>query len=160
MAKQQETIDPEIKLDPRMRDPVIFNRIREMVQKEALHQAWGCKLWSLERFNKITREQRMAGDSYIRLTDNYRNVLYGDEEPETDADKQAVKRLKKRYGEVQELLTKGDIHIRRAVDELCFEELHPGCETDLRRIRDGLTRLEIFFSVGRTNSERSTKPNR
>ena len=143
-----DKIDPDVKSDPRVRDVVKFNRIRDAVEKEVFHQAWGCQLWALERLEKITKEQRMAGDAYIHLTEAYRAILYGPQTEFSADEATRAKRVKERYGKVQGLLTHGDIKIRRAVDELCFEELYPACEADLRRVKDGLSRLELFFNLG------------
>jgi hypothetical protein len=146
MADSDE-ISFEVKTDPRMRDPVRFNRIRDLVDKEILHQAWGCRLWALERMDKITTDQRKAGDAYVNLTEAYKTAFYGSVSDMDDDEKEKLTWLKKRYKDVQGLLTHGDIKIRRAVDELCLEELAPICEADLKRVRAGLTRLEVFFNV-------------
>jgi hypothetical protein len=145
MAKSDFEISLETKLDPRIKDPVRFNRIRDLVDKEVLHQAWGCRLWALEREDKITTEQRKAGDAYVNLTEAYKTAFYGSV---TDPDEDELKKLnslKKRYKESQDLLAHGDIKIRRAVDELCLQELAPVCEADLKRVKTGLTRLEVLL---------------
>jgi hypothetical protein len=148
--KKPDAIPDEAKLDPRVKDPVKFNRIRDLVDKEILHQAWGCKLWTLERQGKITADQRKAGDQFCYLTEDYQNAVYGHEPlPE---DKPKHKRIKSKYADMVYLLTRGDPYIRRAVEELCLEELTPVTEADIKRVRDGLTRLEVFFRVGKNIS--------
>jgi hypothetical protein len=148
MAKvDSNEIHPDLKLDPRMRDPVRFNRFRDLADKEILHQAWGCRLWALEREDKITTEQRKAGDAYVSLTEAYKTAFYGSVTDPDEEELEKLTHLKKRYKESQDLLAHGDYKIRRAVDELCLEELAPICDTDLRRTRAGLTRLEVFFRV-------------
>jgi hypothetical protein len=150
--KQSDPIPDEVKFDPRIKDLVRFNRIRDLVDKEILHQAWGCQLWALERLDKITKEQRMAGDAYIHLTDAHRNVIYSPTTAFEPDEAMRADRIKGRYRDSQDLLKHGDVKIRRAVDELVFEDLHPGCEADLKRVRDGLSRLEIFFGIGRNKT--------
>jgi len=156
MAKDSGGVPSEAKIDPRIRDVVKFNRIRDLVEREILHQAWGCALWSLERQEKITREQRMAGDSYINLCENYNYIMQNEEPPSNPDDRKKweewVARVKRRYAECQDLLARGDIRIRRAIDELCFFDLIPICEVDLKRVDDGLTRLEVFFNPGMNRS--------
>jgi hypothetical protein len=140
-----DEINPELKLDPRMMDPVRFSRVRDLCGKELLHQAWGCRLWALEREDKITTDQRKAGDAYVKLTEAYKTAFYGSV---TDPDEDELKKLtnlKRRYKETQDVLVHGDIKIRRAVDELCLEELAPVCEADIKRVRIGLTRLEVIL---------------
>jgi hypothetical protein len=129
--------------DPRelatMRGPAEFQRLRDLVDKEILHQAWGCKLWTLERLGKITRDQRMAGDQYGLLVEH------------RDRDLNA----KVAYRDAAGLLRHGNLAIHRAVDELVLEELMPVTETDLKRCRDGLERLVYFFGI-RKNKPRTT----
>ena len=60
--------------DPRsliaFRDEAKFQRLRDLVDKEILHQAWGCKLWNSRAHGKRTRDQREAGDLYCTLVEN------------------------------------------------------------------------------------------
>jgi hypothetical protein len=146
MADSDE-ISPELKIDPRVKDPVRFNRIRDLVDKEILHQAWGCRLWAMEREGKITTDQRKAGDAYVNLTEAYKTGFYGSVTDLDDDEREKLIWLKKRYKDAQGLLAHGDLKIRRAIDELCLEELAPVCEADIKRVRAGLTRLEVFFNV-------------
>lgn len=145
-AKKQDAIPDEAKLDPRVKDPVKFNRIRDLVDKEVLHQAWGCKLWTMERQGKITQEQRKAGDAFCHLTEEYQKCVYGNGPDLEDRARHA--RVKRRYADMIYLISRGDVKIRRAIEELCLEELSPVTEADIKRVRDGLSRLEVFFGVG------------
>jgi hypothetical protein len=144
--KTSDAIPPEAALDPRVKDPVKFNRIRDLVDKEVLHQAWGCRLWTLERVGKITQAQRKAGDAFCFLTEEYQKAVYGREPLPDEVDRHT--RVKTRYADMIYLLTRGEVKIRRAVEELCLQELYPATEADLKLVRDGLTRLEVFFRVG------------
>lgn len=149
-----KVVSPETKLDPRVKDPVKFNRIRELVDKEVLHQAWGCHLWALERTGHITRGHRSAGDEYLRLAMAARvaDDFDPDLEPiETrEAETKRHLRAKKRFKEAQDLLASGPngILIRRTVDDLCLNELYPGTFIEQERIRTGLGRLEAFILTG------------
>jgi hypothetical protein len=143
--RRNDPIPSEAKLDPRIKDVIIFNRVRDLVDKEILHQAWGCRLWTLERQDKITREQRKAGDAFCYLVEEYKNAFYGkDPEP---AEELRHKRVRRRYKEARDVLRHGDSKVLVAVEELCLEELAPVTERQLRLVRNGLTLLIAFFDI-------------
>ena len=147
-----------LKDDPRVRDPVIFNRLREMVEKEACHQAWGCELWKMERLGKLDAELRRAGDEYQRVVLAGRRALDWDIDlfpPEVHERMiQTIKRAKKKWEEARNLLRHGEdgIHIQLAVDDLCLDEIYPTTEKQQRRVITGLTRLAHFFGFGNKSS--------
>lgn len=124
--------------DPR--SLAVFNRIRDLVRDEVLHQSWGVALWGMERLKHISREMRQAGDEYFKLANQYKRAMAKDE---VDDFKRHDK-IKKRWAEAVWLLGRD----RWAVDELVFEEMRPTTEAGIKRVRNGLGRLEIFFRVG------------
>jgi hypothetical protein len=134
-------IDPGLKDDPR--EVVIFNRYRDIANREVMHQSWGCVLWGLERQGKITLSQRKAGDAYGVLTEQFKTVLYGSTAPLDERQKE----IKLDYAETQALLRKGDPMILRAVDETCLQELAAVTQRQLSALKHGLDRLEIFFRI-------------
>jgi hypothetical protein len=154
--RKNDAIPIETKLDPRIKDVVKYNRYRDLADREVLHQAWGCELWGMERLDKISKEQRMAGDAYVYLTEAHRSVIYSHTTVFAPDEEIRARRVKRRYKESQELLMQGDFKIRRAVDELCLEERRPICFADVKRVKDGLSRLVVFFSIGRNKSGTST----
>ena len=124
--------------DPR--NLAVFNRIRDLVRDEVLHQSWGVALWAMERLKYITREMRQAGDQYFKLANQYNRAMSLDEV----SDHRRHDRLKRRWREAVELLGMD----RKVVDELVLEEIRPVTERDIKKARNGLGRLEVFFMLG------------
>jgi hypothetical protein len=152
--KQSEGIDPEVRADPRVKDPVIANRIRFLASQEFVHKAWGCALWAFERLGYISQEQRMAGDQYQRLCYRFNTAhkidpdahILDDKETITDS----IEKTKDKHQRAQELLGAGrdGIFIRRVTDALCLREEWPCTEKDKQRAKIGLGRLETILVNG------------
>ena len=79
--------------DPR--NLAVFNRIRDLVRDEVLHQSWGVALWAMERLKHITREMRQAGDQYFKLGNQYNRAMALDEVD----DERRHDKLKRRWKE-------------------------------------------------------------
>ena len=149
--------DMSIRDDPRVRDPVVFNRLKEMVEKEAIDRAWGCELWKMERLGKLagneaeSRVLRRAGDEYQRIVLAGRRALDWDVErfpPEVHERMiDTITRAKRKWEEARDLLRfgKDGIWIQLAVDDLCLDEIWPHTEKQKQRVRTGLTRLAHYF---------------
>jgi hypothetical protein len=148
MAKTEEAI--ELSDEPRfVRDPVKFNRLRIMIEEEAIKPTWGCPLYIAARKGGwLNEDQRRAGDKYQQLTMDYRRLMASDPDDfPAEARELAYKRLnstKERYTEVLSVLGIG----RRAVDTLVLEELNLASEKERGVARDGLQLLSNFFEIG------------
>jgi hypothetical protein len=147
-------LDPELLIDPRAREPAMMARLRDLVDKELIHRAWGCELWKLERCGLITREQREAGDEYERVVRADRRGLEFDidqfpEELHSNLTR-TISAKRRQRKEASELLAFGrdGIFIRRSVDGLCIENEYPATEQAKIWVRTGLSRLETLFFTG------------
>ncbi len=145
--KMAASPEPKITDDPRVRDPVIANRIRLMVEHEATHQAWGCCLYRLWRVGRISNEQKEAGDEYQRIVESHKHFQTIDPDevrPEArDFLLRRIGRAKTKWATAVDRLGLG----RKAVDRLIFEEIWPN-EHEGRMIRDGLQLLANIFGRG------------
>jgi hypothetical protein len=136
--------------DPRsIRDPVKFNRLRVMIEEEAIKPTWGCPLYIAARPGGwLTTEQREAGDKYQQATIDYNRAQQTDPEdmvPEARA--LAYKRIevfKRRWTECIKALGRG----RKAVDRLVIEEYRLDTELERKIAKDGLQLLANFFNTG------------
>jgi hypothetical protein len=148
MAKTEEAI--ELSDEPRsVRDPVKFNRLRIMIEEEAIKPTWGCPLYIAARKGGwLNEDQKRAGDKYQQLTMDYRRLMASDPDDfPVEARPLAYKRLestKDRYTEALNILGIG----RRAVDTLVLHELHLASEKERSMARDGLQLLSNFFELG------------
>jgi hypothetical protein len=148
MAKTEEPL--ELSDEPRsIRDPVKFNRLRIMIEEEAIKPTWGCPLYIAARKGGwLNEDQRRAGDKYQQLTMDYRRLMASDpDDLPVEARELVYKRLdstKSRYTEALSALGIG----RRAVDTLVLEELNLASEKERSIARDGLQLLSNFFELG------------
>jgi hypothetical protein len=138
-----------LKDDPRMRDVVSWNRIRDMVFEDAIDRAWGCALYRLNRVGLINSEQREAGDRYWKLIDDYKKTQQIDpDEALDDKDRESklgrIKKAKDKREEVIELLGGG----RMLLDDLILSEVYPTNEREKKLLVAMLEALNIFFSKG------------
>lgn len=144
-------LSDELALDPRVRDLAVFNRLKLMLETEAIHQAWGCALWRLERLRLIEPDHRRAGDEYERVVVAGRKALGWDISmfpPEVhDQMEKTCQHKRKRWEEARQLLRAGKdgIKIQIAVDDLCLDDIYPATEVEKKRVFIGLERLAHFF---------------
>jgi hypothetical protein len=154
MAKVAEVIN--LNDDPRsIRDPVKFNRVRVMIDEEAIKPTWGCPLYIAARPGGwLTTEQREAGDKYQQVTIDHRGLQEIDPEEAIPEAREFLyrraERTKARWLECIKTLGAG----RSVVDEFVLEELRLTCEKDKKIARDGLQLLANFFNTGGTKRER------
>lgn len=144
----------EVDSDPRARDPVIFNRLKLMVEHEACHPAWGCVLYMMHRLEQITNEQKEAGDLYQQAYYDFRRTYDLDPEvmPEELRDfwYRKIDQWKDKWKMAVHMLGSR----RSAVDSIVLENNQPVGERERKAVRDGLQALAIFF--GRPRNKRRT----
>jgi hypothetical protein len=147
--------DEAISLDdePRsIRDLVKFNRLRVMIEAEAIKPTWGCPLYIAARAGGwLTADQRRAGDKYQQIRLDYIQAQASDPKEASDREL-AYRRVHKRkrlWKEATEALY-GTRHI---VDRFVLEEIPACTEREKLAVKDGLTLLVNFFGL-RTNRER------
>ena len=147
--RKSEPPDPTLKDDPRPKDVVAWNRVRNMVLDEACHQDWGCALYRLHRNGLIKDEQREAGDSYFKLIDGYNKAQEKDPDTMTGNMRNGflrkLERTKRRREEVIDILGMG----RGLLDALVFGEEYPATERQRVFIKAMLAQLAVFFNTGR-----------
>ncbi len=149
MAKTEEVI--ELSDEPRsIRDPVKFNRLRIMIEEEAIKPTWGCPLYIACRPGGwLTSEHREAGDKYQQLTIDHRKFQEIDPEEMIPEAREfmymRIRTTKERWLECVQTLSRG----RRVVDQFVLEEIRLTSEADKRIVRDGLQLLANFFNCGK-----------
>lgn len=143
--------EAEIKLDdePRnVRDPVMYNRLRVMIEEEAIKDTWGCPLYvAARRGGWLTEEHRRAGDKYQQITLDHKQAQESDpEELPPEMRELAYKRIERRkaaWKECVKTLGRG----RQAVDRLVLEETNLPF-ADRAIAKDGLQLLANLFNTG------------
>ena len=142
VAKPEKTI----KQNPRDWGRDEWNRLRDLVEKEACHEAWGCCLYKMHRLGRIDNDEREAGDRYIQVVNNYIRLEDTDPEegPDTELAYRRVNRAKRRYREVTEEIGFG----RRVLDPLLFDERWPVGEKEHLIVKQSLMVLKNFFATG------------
>jgi hypothetical protein len=149
MAKIEEDI--ELSDEPRsIRDPVKFNRLRIMIEEEAIKPTWGCPLYIAARPGGwLTGEQREAGDKYQQAAMDHAHAQQTDpEDMVPEARELAYRRIevyRNRWTECVKILGRG----RKAVDRLVLEEYRLSSESERMIARDGLQLLANFFNTGK-----------
>lgn len=142
---------PRLKDDPRPLDRAVHNRIRLMVEHEALDRAWGSILYILHRTGKIDNDQREAGDRYWEIYSNFTKTQQIDPDECDTAREFNLKRIrrdKRRYNETREALGM----YWNAVHDLVWHDLWPH---NMRKAVTGLSRLVKFFLVVGTKKQRN-----
>lgn len=141
-------VDPTLRDDPRVRDPVAWNRLKLMVMDEACDRAWGCSLYRMHRNGLIDNEQREAGDKYHKIIADYINTQQVDpDEKVTTQDYwlKKIERSRQRRDEVVALLGIG----RGLLDSLILHDEYPSTPRQKVFVRAMLQALSIFFKTGR-----------
>jgi hypothetical protein len=67
--------------DPKPMDRAVWQRMKLVVEHEAVHRDWGCALYILHRTGRINNDQREAGDRYAGIARDYKKTVH---EPLTD----------------------------------------------------------------------------
>jgi hypothetical protein len=141
--------------DPRsIYEPVRFNRLRVMIEEEAIKPTWGCPLYIAARAGGwLTTEQRMAGDKYQQITIDYNRTQKEDpDEAIPEARDLIAKRtalFKRRRNDAVDVLA----GCRSMVDRLVLEECKLTTEREKKAAKAGLQLLSDFFNKG-TKRER------
>lgn len=152
MRLAEKAEDISLDDDPRPLDRVLFNRIKLLVEHEAIDRAWGCVLYRLHRLGRIDNDAREAGDRYWKIVDDHWKYQATDPDEAGQAVELAyrrVNRAKRRFKEATGVL---GIH-RKAVDSVVMSDEWPTSERAHKLVRNGLDALKIFFATG-TKHER------
>lgn len=142
----------EIKEDARkILEVAEWNRIRLIINHEALHQAWGYPLYALHRAGKITDDQREAGDAYWRVVDDHFKMQRDhdlDEVPEIGREfvKRRIEKAKDKYHGVTQELGIG----KKFLDALIFDHEYPTTEKQLKLTIACLEKLTYYFGFKRS----------
>jgi hypothetical protein len=147
MAKEEAlNLDDE----PRsIRDTVKFNRLRIMIEEEAIKPTWGCPLYIAARPKSaggwLDPDQRMAGDKYQQAHMDYIQAQASDprEAPDRELAYRRVHKRKRLWKEATEALY-GTRHI---VDRFILEEIPAVTQRERLAVKDGLTLLVNFFGL-------------
>lgn len=148
MAKKAQL---ELNADPRPLDRAMHNRIRLMVEHDAIDRAWGSMLYILHRTGKIDNDQREAGDRYWELYNNFVKTQQIDPDDCEIAKEFTLKRIKRDKRRFQEARESMGIYYN-SVHDLVWHDLWP---QNLRKAWLGLSRLSKFFLVGGTKRQQN-----
>jgi hypothetical protein len=149
MAKEDADrgyLEPMLKGDPR--EVGVYNRVRYLVDKEALHEAWGCQLWTLHRLGKISQEEKRAGDLYLKKYMMYGAIQAVDPDVLDEDRKDKLYNTRARWRDLRDELNK-NAHgrcIKDCLDALVVHDNHL-TERGFRAARVGLTILIDFFGL-------------
>jgi hypothetical protein len=66
--------EPKLTTDPKPLDRGTWNRVKGLIDLEAIHREWGCALYSLHRLGRINNDQREAGDRYAALARDWSDL--------------------------------------------------------------------------------------
>jgi hypothetical protein len=155
MAKSEEALNLDD--EPRsIRDPVKFNRLRVMIEEEAIKPTWGCPLYIAARPGGwLTGEHREAGDRYQQITLDHHAAQRIDPEelaPEMrELEYRRIASRKAKWRDAVMVMGAG----RGIVDALVLQEVTLTTERERMVARDALQLLSNFFSKGRTKQVRN-----
>jgi hypothetical protein len=155
MAKTEEAI--ELSDEPRsIRDPVKFNRLRIMIEEEAIKPTWGCPLYIAARPGGwLKSEHREAGDRYQQITSDHHAAQRVDPEelaPEMrELEYKRIETRKTKWRDAVMVLGMG----RSIIDAFVLQEVTLITERERLIARDALQLLANFFSKGRTKRVQS-----
>ena len=147
MAKKpnKSTIDIALRDDPRVKDPVMWNRLRIMVEQEACDRAWGCKLYILHRIGFLTTEQREAGDIYQKIVMDH-NRWQQEDPDDYPSDELILRRVEKAKSKWQGAIDVLGIG-RNVVDWLVMQD-NQLSEREQFIARDALQLLANYLRLG------------
>jgi hypothetical protein len=155
MAKTEEAV--ALTDEPRsIRDPVKFNRLRVMIEEEAIKPTWGCPLYIAARPGGwLKSEHREAGDRYQQITmDHFAAQRVDPEELAPEMRELEYKRIEARklkWRDAVMVLGMG----RSIVDAFVLQEVALTTERERLIARDALQLLANYFSKGRTKQVRN-----
>jgi hypothetical protein len=66
--------EPKLETNPRLLDRDNWQDVRLIVDHEAAHRDWRCALYRLHRTGRINNDQREAGDKYLKLIMDFRDL--------------------------------------------------------------------------------------
>lgn len=140
---------PKLDKDPReVQDPVLANRYREMVKHEALHPAWGCALYLLERKGYLTADERKMGDLYHTLWQNYR-VTQAQDPDDYDSERREI--WQRRIQNTKDHWTRTTTALgpgRYVLHKLIVDNEYPESEREKHIIKEALTVLKSVLGRG------------
>jgi hypothetical protein len=157
MLKMAKTDEVALDDEPRsIRDPVKFNRLRVMIEEEAIKPTWGCPLYIAARPGGwLTSEHREAGDKYQQITLDHQAAQRIDPEelaPEMrELEYKRIQSRKTKWRDAVMVLGVG----RGIVDAFVLREVALITERERLIARDALQLLSNYFSRG-TNRERKS----
>jgi hypothetical protein len=135
--------------DPRPMDVVRWQRLRVMVEEEAVKDTWGCPLYIAARPGGwLTSEQREAGDRYQQITIDHLAAQ------RTDPEELAPEMRELEYRRIAARKTKWRDAVmamgagRGIVDALVLQEVRLVTEREKLVARDALQLLVNLFSKG------------
>jgi hypothetical protein len=143
MAKEEEVVN--LSDEPRsIRDPVKFNRLRVMIEAEAIKPTWGCPLYiAARRGGWLSEDQRRAGDKYQQVYYDYWHAM-GLDPDDNELVYLRVQKRKRIWKEVTACL----YGTRHMVDRFVLQELPAITEREKLAVKDGLTLLVNYFYLG------------
>jgi hypothetical protein len=153
MAKGEEAL--ELSDDPRsIRDIAKHNRLRVMIEEEAIKPTWGCPLYIAARKGGwLTEDQKRAGDKYQQVCIDYADSQQIDPDrlmPEVR--ELAYRRIAHRKALWKECVSTLGLG-RKLVDSFVLREESVTHQAGRLVVRDGLQLLSNFFEAG-TKRER------
>lgn len=164
VAKREQVISN----DPKPMDRVTWQRVRGLVELEAVHRDWGCALYAMHRLGRIDNDQRDAGDRYTILIRDWRklwrdpmsNFVVDDDaaklvqfglghvaaagEPSSEFETKRAERIGRRYKEARAIAGK----VNPVLEDLLIDEVWPVGERGHLEIANALVRLSYFFNTG------------
>jgi hypothetical protein len=159
MMLKMAKAEADVKLgdDPRIMDVVRWQRLREMVEKEAVRDTWGCELYIAARPGGwLKSEHRQAGDKYHILTrDHYASQATDPDELEEPQRQLAYARIAKRkraWRDANEVLGVS----RALVMAFVLDDVAMVTETEKMVVRDGLQLLVNLFAKGTKQVRKKT----
>jgi hypothetical protein len=155
MAKAEDAVN--LSDEPRsIRDPVKFNRLRIMIEEEAIRPTWGCPLYIAARPGGwLKSEHREAGDRYQQITLDHHAAQRVDPEelaPEMrELEYKRIEARKTKWRDAVMVLGMG----KSIVDAFVLQEVALVTERERLIARDALQLLANYFSRGGTKQVRN-----
>jgi hypothetical protein len=150
MFKMATSADPQLDDEPKsIRDLAVHNRLRVMIEEEAIKPTWGCPLYIAARKGGwLTSEQREAGDKYQQITIDYNRTQQNDPDEAIPEARELIykrtSRFSKRWHDSVDVLA----GCRPTVDRMVLEEHTLTTEREKRVAKAGLQLLADFFNKG------------
>jgi hypothetical protein len=152
--REQVLIDENPSL---INDPVLYNRLKEVVAVEVVHRAWGSALYKLQRLGHLDPKYNphLSSDELVRAGNKYHQIVldfqrYEDMDPE-EAIPEARDFLyrKIKAGKKKWVGVKKELGLRRKiVDSVILANEWPVFEAQKMEFRQALEDLATFFRLG------------